>query len=608
MATRIFEERSITSEGKVLQKSEFKPFSDIENLVAVPEKIELIIKKAEEYLETEVPFLSLSSYRDFKLTGNRSSYKPTYYVRRDMLYYLTLAEHFEGEGRFTSKLLDVAWAMFEETSWVVPAHARHNPTDPDANVPPVYNESDLHGVDLYAAVTGALLAMVLLLCREKLDAISTIITERIEYEIKKRILKPYLSHHFSWCGEGGKKVNNWCPWITENVLFATAVIEDDIQTREAVVSRAMRYLDNYTTWLPDDGGCDEGPNYWSAAGASYFSALEIIYDMTGGAIDVFDHPFVTAMCDYIVRFNIHEKRYINFADCDAFMSPDAFLIMRMGRRCASTSLSAFGESISAKGNQITGSNHPYRSLKNLYSAKISDAKPTKAVPFVWMPGLKVMIARESSDTSKGIFVAMKGGNNRESHNHNDVGHYIIYKNGEPVILDPGPVRYTRDTFGPKRYTFWAMQSHYHNLPAFDGFGEFPSVEAASTREVCDKDNFSVSLGLEKAYEAEAGVVEYTRSARLEGSTVTISENVTLDKEREIDFRLMTHVMPKKLCDGKIALAGGTTLEYDTALEYEVEEVDPKDTVDLTKTWGTPVLFRMHFKIRAKEYRGDFRFY
>ena len=292
MATKVFKERGISAEGKVLPLSKFKLFSDMDNPIVVPEKIDLIIKKAEEIVDNEIPFIPLSNYREFKITGNRSNFQSKYYARRDMLLYLALAEHFENKGRFKSKLVDVVWAVLEETSWVIHAHAIHNPADPKADVPPVYNETDLHGIDLFSAVTGALFATVLLLCREQLDSISPILAERIEYEVKKRIIKPFISHHFSWCGEYGSKVNNWCPWITENVLFITAVVEGNQRIRETVVARAMKYLDNYTTWLPDDGGCDEGPSYWSAAGGSYFSALEIIYDMTGGAIDVFDHPLV----------------------------------------------------------------------------------------------------------------------------------------------------------------------------------------------------------------------------------------------------------------------------------------------------------------------------
>ncbi len=605
--SKVFRERQITADGKVLPLSEFRLFRDFESHEFVPEKMVVVVEKAEKYLEEDIPFITLYDYRLFKITGNRSDYQSKFYKRRDMLFAISLAEHYEGKGRFTSKIADLVWCILEETSWVIHAHAIHNPSDPTADVPPVYDEDTLHGVDLFSAVTGALLVTVLNLNRAALDELSPIIAERITYEVKKRLIKPFVSRHFGWCGESGGKCNNWCTWITDNMLYITALVEEDLYTRTAVVNRALKYLDNYTSWIPDDGGCDEGPSYWGGAGACYFSALEIIYDMTGGEIDVFDHPHVRAMGEYIAKFNINDDRYINFADCGPSMYPDGFLITRYGRRCGSEMLTAFGLMVSKKCSTYPSRNHIYRGLKDLMMPIPTNAEVTKAERFVWFPGLKVMIARESEDTSRGMFLAIKGGHNNESHNHNDVGHFIIYHDGEPVIIDAGPVKYTRDTFGSKRYTFWAMQSHYHNLPAFDGFGEKNGRDYASTRELYDEESHRISLGLERAYEKGAGVVSYTRSAELQGGTAVITEDVVLDSEREIDFRLMTHRPPELIEPGKVALTEGRTLIYDTALEFSIEEFDPKGTTNIEDRWGTPVLYRMHFKIHAKEYKGEFKF-
>ena len=57
--------------------------------------------------------------------------------------------------------------------------------------------------------------------------------------------------------------------------------------------------------------------------------------------------------------------------------------------------------------------------------------------------------------------------------------------------------------------------------------------------------------------------------------------------------------------GKVALAEGRTLIYDPSLEVEIEEVDPVGA-DTTKSWGTPVLYRIHLKTRAKEYQGEIK--
>ncbi len=602
---KIFADNGITAKDKVLPLSEFKLFLDIEDKSLRPEKMEAIIAEAESYLEEPIPFIPLSDYREFKITGNRNHFQSKYYKRRDMLFPMALAEYYEGKGRFTDKICDLVWAILEESSWVIHAHAIHNPAEPGADVPPVYGEENLHGVDLFSAMTAAILTTVLVYNRAALDSVSPYIAERLEYEIKKRTIRPFLSYRFGWTGEYGGKVNNWCPWIVSNVLYVTALLEENQREREAVVLRAMKYLDNYTTWIPADGGCDEGPGYWGAAGASLFDCAELIYDMTGGAVDAFSVEHLRLMGEYEVKVNIHDSKYINFADCSTSMYPDGFLITRFGQRCGSEMLEAFGRVLTQKCSQKPSNRHVYRGIKDLMMAVDEAAEVTKAAKCVWMDGLKVMISRDSEDTSVGMFLAIKGGHNRESHNHNDVGHFIVYYEGKPVIIDPGTVSYTKDTFGSRRYTIWAMQSHYHNLPAFDGAGERNGAEFKSTREVYDEETHTLSLGLEEAYEASAGVVSYTRVANLNEGVVTIRDEIELDGVREIDFRLMTHVAPVKVEDGKISLAEGRTLIYDKSLEYELEEHDPVGA-DTMKHWGTEVLYRMHFRTKAQKFVGEFK--
>ena len=55
--------------------------------------------------------------------------------------------------------------------------------------------------------------------------------------------------------------------------------------------------------------------------------------------------------------------------------------------------------------------------------------------------------------------------------------------------------------------------------------------------------------------------------------------------------------PEILSDGKISLPEGRILTYDTALTAEVEEFDPVG-MDTVSAWGTPVLYRLHFRINA----------
>src|SRR6185369_12944547 len=105
-----------------------------------------------------------------------------------------------------------------------------------------------------------------------------------------------------------------------------------------------------------------------------------------------------------------------------------------------------------------------------FEAGAMAAEPAKPplVRDAWLPGIQVMTARRREASSAGLYLAAQGGHNAESHNHNDVGNFIVYADGEPAIVDVGVETYSAQTFSSRRYEIWTMQSAYHNLPTIDG--------------------------------------------------------------------------------------------------------------------------------------------
>ena len=116
----------------------------------------------------------------------------------------------------------------------------------------------MHGIDLFAATTAACMTTVYVYAKEALDSISPIICKKLYYNLKERIIKPFLHCPFWWTGETGSKVNNWGPWIISNILYTAALIEPDLNIRERVVERGLVTLDNFLKTYAPDGGCDEG--------------------------------------------------------------------------------------------------------------------------------------------------------------------------------------------------------------------------------------------------------------------------------------------------------------------------------------------------------------
>ena len=119
----------------------------------------------------------------------------------------------------------------------------------------------------------------------------------------------------------------------------------------------------------------------------------------------------------------------------------------------------------------------------------------------WLGGIQVMVAREQEGSSKGLYLAAKGGHNDESHNHNDIGHFIVYCDGSPMIIDPGVGTYTSKSFFSERYSIWSNQSAYHNLPLIDGVQQLAGRQHRADQVIYTQEDSvaSISMNIENAY-------------------------------------------------------------------------------------------------------------
>lgn len=598
MGRRIFEEKNFNIFGKVLPYSEFKPFINRDGGFAINEEQKpRLIKEAEKMLDREIPQLYAHEYMMFRRDGNRSVFESRYFPRRAMLLALALGEYVERQGRFTDKLIDVLWLILEETTWVLPAH---NPTKAGVNccLPYAYN-GEVDYIDLFAATTAADLAWVYYLCRDILDEVTTIISERILAELDRRIIKPFLneSHMWNkcwWTGMHGNSVNNWAPWIISNILTVTAFTVKDTTDRAVVIRRALPVLDNFTSVYHPAGGCDEGPSYWNAAGGALFNACLVLYDMTGGYINVFDDPLMKNMGEYAVKVIITKNRALNFADSPSKVRPDPMLIYQWGEACGSDMMKEYA--MWSLDGQLSGviadTSMPYRWMGFLCSPRLPKAEfvPPK---HLYIGGLEVAISREENALAKGLYVALKGGNNAESHNHNDLGNIIVFSDDNPIFLDAGSGKYTKRTFSKDRYTIWAMCSDYHNCATFGGVAQREGSAYCSRDTVYDPETGKMTLDLTAAYPPEAKLAAYKRSAVLENSTVTVTDEITLSEAGSVAFSFITRVIPESVTDSSFVIEG-REVTFDPSLVYYIEQLDKTEpeVATIPSGWDTEVLYRI----------------
>nr|WP_272213244.1 hypothetical protein [Marinicella sp. W31]MDC2879193.1 hypothetical protein [Marinicella sp. W31] len=172
--------------------------------------------RAAENCPSEWPVLTATGYLAFSRTGDRIGYETPYMQRRRMLNALALGECVAGDGRYLDRIIDGATLIAEESGWQLPAH---NGYIRDAKTLPL-PDPRRPVVDLFAAETGAQLAVLAAVFERQMDAVTPMIIARLDHEISRRIIRPYLEEHFWWMGRGDEPMNNWTAWCTQNVLLA----------------------------------------------------------------------------------------------------------------------------------------------------------------------------------------------------------------------------------------------------------------------------------------------------------------------------------------------------------------------------------------------------
>ncbi len=565
----------------------------------------IVIEKAEKLLDYEMKVLPLSQYIRFTGDGNRTGYESPYFERRNNLNLLVLAELCEKEGRFIPKIMDILFAICEESTWVVPAHNysvknHHKPFI--AQMPEPVGE-DIWAIDLFSAATGAIVALCrYFFCDEFEKRIPELFNDRLYYELNRRIIKPYLNTtELWWMGYTRGLVNNWNIWINHNVLTVCAFAVKDMRVRQALARKIAESANYYYNSMPDDGGCDEGPSYWGAAGACLASFAELGFSVTGGKYNVFGDKKFENIVDYIRKVHISGKYFVNCADGHPRMSINGSLIRRMGKLFCNEKLYAFGnEAVKNYRNIATfGYRSPYCNLTTVLDMEY-DKNAGEYVPETheYFPDLQLAMIREKSDTKKGFFLAAKGGHNAESHNHLDVGNFIVFYNGKPVIIDAGVGTYTRFTFDINyRYTMFAFRTEDHTLPLINGKGQWIEKEHHADNFSINENKTGISVELREAYLNKDEIESFERKLDVGDGEINLSDRIVLKKPGNAEFFIPVYNRPEKIGDNKYKLSDDVYITFSDGFDIAVEKIR-FEVESFVLDWEKEEIYK--FCIRSKD--------
>jgi len=529
------------------------------------------IKLADRYIGYSFPNMLASEFMEFTLTGNRVNYENKLFAKRQALDALVIGECIEHKGRYINDIINGIFSICEESGWQLPAHNSYIRDSRQLILP----DSERPVIDLFAAEAGSVLATTLYLLEDELNACSPFIAKRIRLELKKRIIEPYLNSHFWWMGNGDEPMCNWTVWCTQNVLltvFLGFLIKNDESNSETgdnsesidekYISRqdAYRVIDQacYSTdcFLKDygeDGCCDEGAQYYRHAGLCLFNTMEILNCICSEAFkDLYQEEKIKNIASYIYKVHVSDKYYVNFADCSPVAGRAGSREYLFAKRIDNKEMMKFAAADYLLSENdaflLCKENNLYYRIQNgfvceeikKYAAEHSDEKLHHEDVFYKSVGL--FVAHDKS-----YCLAVKAGNNGDSHNHNDTGSFTVYKNGSPLIIDVGVESYTKKTFSKDRYDIWTMQSAYHNLPTIGGLMQKDGREYTSdnVKVSFEKNKSLISMDISKAYDKDTGLKKYFRTATLNKDEGIVIED-EYDTDKEVILSIMTYEKPEMI--------------------------------------------------------------
>ncbi len=561
---------------------------------ALPEQTRMdLIAKGEEYLNYQYP--ALHAYNFYKLYSedSRDPYKIPYYHRREVLTWLVMAECVEHRGRFLPDIINGIYLTCEETTWLDPAHAL---TDYAVNtsVKELLPNPESDMICLFSAATGLHLAWVYYLLREELDAFCPLICQTIRLVVDRKLLNPYSERNDYWWLTFG---NNWNTDINNKIIRMATILVDDEDRLRKILEKTVWSVDCYFKEYPCDGGCEEGTSYWHANMAAEY--LKWLKYATFGQVDPFGQEQLRNIAAYEWNMYVGDNNYVTVSDSHLdFTRERTEVLYEIG---ALSGLEPLKIMAAHRGlPRVTDAETTWTMdvLPRLFPEYDLAAELDKysKIPLTfpksfWYDSIQTAIWREK-DTVGGLFFTLKGGHNEELHNHNDVGNFALYHNCQPVIIDAGIGEYTNTAFSPERYTIWAMNSKYHNVPWIGGVEQTAAREARAV-DVTHTDN-TVTMDLAPAY-ADPTILHWIRNVEYDREKNRLCFREAYEFTEEKDFCL--HFLlrnPPDIRKNQIILEQNIVLAYQ-GLIAEHEEVAPLDPV-MQAHWGQ--VFRLRLSGRG----------
>ncbi|MBP3591859.1 MAG: heparinase II/III family protein [Clostridia bacterium] len=422
---------------------------------------------AKEFSERPILSLSFHNFRRYEEDGNRSAYENEYFAHRGMLETFALMAWIYEDEEYLHKLEDVIWAICDEYSWPVAAHMRGTSLSE-------YQE-ECPNVDLFAAETAEAFAEILSLLGDKLHPT---VVMRMRKRLEERIFGQ-LHQDFAW---KTVKICNWAAVCAGSVGMAAMYEIKDEERLADILMICLASVDRFIGGYTEDGVCTEGTMYWSY-GFGYFMAFaDLLKRRTGDKLDLFQIEKVHLMATFISKVFFPHGRSISFADGGSRTQINPSTISYLKNVYLDMQMPSEASLVF---KYPTDTNYRFALALRKFIDMQSEPFIEKESELTYIfPAAKWYL---STSKDRNISIAAKAGHNEEAHNHNDVGSFQIFKNGQQILADVGTGVYDKFYFSDIRYSIFCAGSQGHNVPIINGKYQKTGRKFAAENTIIDQE-------------------------------------------------------------------------------------------------------------------------
>lgn len=480
-----------------------------------------------------MPKLTEELFALFETTGNRLKYEEVYFLRRKFLAVFGMAAHMFKRPEDVEKLSEVLAELCTEECWALPAHVNRGADKNWRNT-----------VDLFASETAQSLAEVVTLVNGELPEENKLpeeVCRTVQQEIEKRVLRPFLAatpRYGNWeCSD-----HNWnavcCGSIGSAAMYLLAGKEEE--RLQKCLNRICHSLTYYLDGFREDGACMEGIGYFTYGMTYFVGFAEQLLRYSGGKINLFEKEKLRKIAEF------QQKTYFTGGQTVSFSDGDKQAKFRMGLtrylagqydtvRVPKESLACDFESDSCY--RFMGLMRDYLWTKDMEEKEKTGkeaacAGQEKEVGPIARHDVLPVAQWSICESENGVGFAIKGGDNGEPHNHNDIGSFLYLVGTEQLITDLGAGEYTKEYFSAGRYNILCNSSLGHSVPSFGGELQKDGKEFCASGFFADGRG-TTRIEFANAY-GDTGVDRLVREAAfsLKDGSLQITDEVTFFKQAD----------------------------------------------------------------------------